>query len=50
MFYRTFPLALDLGCGRGHIAKHMNKDLIHRLIQCDYAEGPLVCVIIIMIE
>jgi NADH dehydrogenase [ubiquinone] 1 alpha subcomplex assembly factor 5 len=38
---RQFPLALDVGCGRGHIAKHMNKDMIDQLVQCDYAEIPL---------
>lgn len=33
---------VDIGCGRGHIAKHLSKDITHRLYQCDYAEVPLV--------
>lgn len=39
---RHFPLALDVGCGRGHVAKQLTKDYIDRLYQCDYAEVPLV--------
>ena len=41
---RQFPLALDVGCGRGHIARHMDSDIIKTLVQCDYAELPLVSV------
>ena len=36
---RTFPLALDLGCGRGHISKHIGKGLIDALVQCDLSDG-----------
>lgn len=25
LFFRDFPLALDVGCGRGYIAQHLNK-------------------------
>lgn len=35
-------MAVDIGCGRGHIAKHLSKDIIGRLYQCDYAEIPVV--------
>ena len=42
LVYRRFPLALDVGCGRGHVAKQMNNEIIDRLVQCDYAEIPLV--------
>ena len=41
---RQFPSALDVGCGRGHIARHMDSDIIKTLVQCDYAELPLVSV------
>ena len=35
---RHFPVALDLGCGRGHVAKHMSKDIVGALYQSDMAE------------
>ncbi|XP_061478569.1 arginine-hydroxylase NDUFAF5, mitochondrial isoform X1 [Rhineura floridana] len=38
---RTFPLALDLGCGRSYIAQYINKDVIERLFQADVAENAL---------
>nr|XP_020656903.1 arginine-hydroxylase NDUFAF5, mitochondrial isoform X1 [Pogona vitticeps] len=38
---RTFPLALDLGCGRSYIAQHLNKDVVERLFQVDIAENAL---------
>lgn len=25
LLFRTFPLALDIGCGKSHIAEHLNK-------------------------
>ncbi|XP_062981565.1 arginine-hydroxylase NDUFAF5, mitochondrial [Elgaria multicarinata webbii] len=37
----TFPLALDLGCGRSYIAQHLNKDVVERLFQADVAENAL---------
>ncbi|XP_009474491.1 PREDICTED: NADH dehydrogenase [ubiquinone] 1 alpha subcomplex assembly factor 5 [Nipponia nippon] len=38
---RTFPLALDLGSGRGYIAQHLTKETIEKLIQVDIAENAL---------
>ncbi|NWQ74994.1 NDUF5 hydroxylase, partial [Columbina picui] len=38
---RTFPLALDVGSGRGYIAQHLNKETIEKLIQVDIAENAL---------
>lgn len=35
---RTFDLAVDLGCGRGYISTHLNKDAVRCLIQCDISE------------
>uniref|UniRef100_A0AAV1TKU9 Methyltransferase type 11 domain-containing protein n=1 Tax=Peronospora matthiolae TaxID=2874970 RepID=A0AAV1TKU9_9STRA len=39
---RDFPLALDLGCGSGHLYKHLSVDDklggIEKLVQCDVAE------------
>ncbi len=39
---REFSLALDLGCGRGHIGKQLDRELVHTLIQTDYSIGHLV--------
>ncbi|KAM9017632.1 arginine-hydroxylase NDUFAF5, mitochondrial isoform 2-T2 [Ara ararauna] len=38
---RTFPLALDVGSGRGYIAQHLTKDTVEKLIQVDIAENAL---------
>ena len=41
--YREFPLALDLGCGRGHVTKQIDdRDLVQHIVQSEYASGPLV--------
>ena len=39
---RFFPLTLDVGCGRGHIAKATTSDITSCLVQCDMAENALV--------
>ena len=39
---RYFPSAVDVGCGRGHIAKALSEDLVGCLYQCDMAEHALV--------
>ncbi|KPP68172.1 NADH dehydrogenase-like [Scleropages formosus] len=39
---RTFPLALDVGCGRSHIAEHLNKDFVERLFLTEISEDSLV--------
>ncbi|XP_077997022.1 arginine-hydroxylase NDUFAF5, mitochondrial-like [Glandiceps talaboti] len=38
---RKFPIALDLGCGKGHIAKYMRDDMVDSLYQCDISEKML---------
>nr|XP_004661584.1 arginine-hydroxylase NDUFAF5, mitochondrial isoform X1 [Jaculus jaculus] len=38
---RNFPLALDVGCGRGYIAQHLNKETIGKFFQIDIAENAL---------
>lgn len=38
---RDFPLALDLGCGRGYIAQHLNKETVRKFFQADIAENAL---------
>ncbi|KAF1587569.1 Arginine-hydroxylase NDUFAF5, mitochondrial, partial [Eudyptes moseleyi] len=38
---RTFPLALDVGSGRGYIAQHLTKETIEKLIQVDISENAL---------
>ncbi|XP_060113464.1 arginine-hydroxylase NDUFAF5, mitochondrial [Heteronotia binoei] len=38
---RTFSLALDLGCGRSHVAQHLSKDVVERFCQTDLAENAL---------
>lgn len=35
---RFFPTALDVGCGRGHVASQLSRDLVGTLYQCDAAE------------
>ena len=42
---RKFDVALDVGCGRGHIARHILEDTVGVLYQCDMAEQVLVCTI-----
>ncbi|NXC93709.1 NDUF5 hydroxylase, partial [Certhia familiaris] len=37
----TFPLALDVGSGRGYIAQHLTKETVGKLIQVDIAENAL---------
>lgn len=32
--FRTFPLALDVGSGRGYIAQHLNKVLALQASKC----------------
>uniref|UniRef100_A0A8C8SLG8 Arginine-hydroxylase NDUFAF5, mitochondrial n=1 Tax=Pelusios castaneus TaxID=367368 RepID=A0A8C8SLG8_9SAUR len=38
---KTFPLALDVGCGSGYIAQHLTKETVQRLFQVDMAENAL---------
>ena len=47
---RFFPQALDIGCGRAHIAKAVTSDLIETLYQCDMAERVLVCALIFFLH
>ncbi|NXA40156.1 NDUF5 hydroxylase, partial [Eudromia elegans] len=39
----AFPLALDVGSGRGYIAQHLTKETVEKLIQVDIAENALKC-------
>ncbi|KAF3688173.1 Arginine-hydroxylase NDUFAF5, mitochondrial [Channa argus] len=38
---RTFPLALDIGSGKSHIAEHLSKDVVERLFLTDISETSL---------
>ncbi|KAK5926024.1 hypothetical protein CgunFtcFv8_021628 [Champsocephalus gunnari] len=38
---RTFPLALDIGGGKSHIAEHLNKEFVERLFLTDISEKAL---------
>ncbi|XP_074485996.1 arginine-hydroxylase NDUFAF5, mitochondrial [Sebastes fasciatus] len=38
---RTFPLALDIGGGKSHIAEHLSKDFVERLFLTDVSEKTL---------
>ncbi|XP_043552571.1 arginine-hydroxylase NDUFAF5, mitochondrial isoform X2 [Chiloscyllium plagiosum] len=38
---RTFPLALDIGCGKGYIAENLNKETVQTLFQVDIADNVL---------
>uniref|UniRef100_A0A665TG03 NADH:ubiquinone oxidoreductase complex assembly factor 5 n=1 Tax=Echeneis naucrates TaxID=173247 RepID=A0A665TG03_ECHNA len=39
---RTFPLALDVGGGKSHIAEHLSKDVVERLFLTDISEKTLI--------
>ncbi|XP_076851317.1 arginine-hydroxylase NDUFAF5, mitochondrial isoform X2 [Brachyhypopomus gauderio] len=39
--YRTFPLALDVGCGKSHVAEHLSKDIVECLFLTDVSRGLL---------
>ncbi|XP_004840892.1 arginine-hydroxylase NDUFAF5, mitochondrial isoform X2 [Heterocephalus glaber] len=38
---RDFPLALDVGCGRGYLAQYLNKETVGKFFQTDIAENAL---------
>uniref|UniRef100_A0A8C7GRK7 Arginine-hydroxylase NDUFAF5, mitochondrial n=1 Tax=Oncorhynchus kisutch TaxID=8019 RepID=A0A8C7GRK7_ONCKI len=38
---RTFPLALDIGCGKSHIAEHLHKEVVEQLFLTDISEKSL---------
>uniref|UniRef100_A0A8C1MYE8 Arginine-hydroxylase NDUFAF5, mitochondrial n=1 Tax=Cyprinus carpio TaxID=7962 RepID=A0A8C1MYE8_CYPCA len=38
---RTFPLALDVGCGKSHMAEHLSKDIVERLFLTDISDSSL---------
>lgn len=38
---RKFPMALDFGCGRGYLGKHVDKEAVQTLVQCDMSEHML---------
>lgn len=38
---KSFEFGLDLGCGHGHVAKHVDRYDLQQLIQCDLAEHSL---------
>ncbi|XP_065892646.1 arginine-hydroxylase NDUFAF5, mitochondrial-like [Dysidea avara] len=38
---RDFPLVLDVGCGRGHINKTIDKEIVGKVFQCDPAANML---------
>ena len=35
-------MAVDLGCGRGHVSKNIYSDMVGTLFQCDMADKVLV--------
>lgn len=38
---RTFPIAIDIGCGRGHVSKHFTDDMIDTLVLLDTSQENL---------
>ncbi|KAK6300289.1 hypothetical protein J4Q44_G00283870 [Coregonus suidteri] len=38
---RTFPLALEIGCGKSHIAEHLHKEVVKQLFLTDISEKSL---------
>ncbi|XP_046794603.1 arginine-hydroxylase NDUFAF5, mitochondrial isoform X1 [Gallus gallus] len=47
---RTFPLALDLGSGRGYIARHLNQEVIEKLVQKSTSESEIPTVSVVADE
>uniref|UniRef100_A0A8K9WS28 Methyltransferase domain-containing protein n=1 Tax=Oncorhynchus mykiss TaxID=8022 RepID=A0A8K9WS28_ONCMY len=41
-FHRTFPLALDIGCGKSHIAEHLYKEVVEQLFLIGISEKSLI--------
>uniref|UniRef100_A0AAY4AK05 Uncharacterized protein n=1 Tax=Denticeps clupeoides TaxID=299321 RepID=A0AAY4AK05_9TELE len=39
---RTFPMALDVGCGKSHIAEHLSKEVVERFFLMDISENSLI--------
>ena len=35
MYFRDFNVIVDLGCGRGYVSKHLQKEMVKTLYQCD---------------
>lgn len=40
---RKFGVAVELGCGRGYVGRHLDNEAVESLIQCDTSEGYLAC-------
>nr|CAG4649500.1 EOG090X09JT [Scapholeberis mucronata]SVE93739.1 EOG090X09JT [Scapholeberis mucronata] len=38
---RKFKVGLDLGCGFGHVSKHLTKDAVEELVMCDSSAAVL---------
>ena len=38
---REFPIALDLGCGRGHVSRHVTPDVVEQLVMADSCQEAL---------
>ena len=39
---RKFDVALDLGCGRGYVSRHVYSEMVNQLFQMDMSEKFLV--------
>lgn len=39
---RTFPVMIDMGCGQGHICKHLSDDTVQTVFYCDSSRHNLV--------
>ncbi|XP_064596977.1 arginine-hydroxylase NDUFAF5, mitochondrial-like [Liolophura sinensis] len=35
---RVFDIAVELGCGRGYISRHMTSDIVKKVLQCEMSE------------
>ena len=38
---RTFKTAIDLGCGLGHVSRHLTSDTVEKVIMCDSSSAVL---------
>ena len=41
--FRQFNTMVELGCGRGYVSRHMLKETVKTIYQCELSEKLLVC-------
>ena len=49
LFSREFDILVDLGCGRGYVSKHLLKDTVKTIYQCEMSEKMLVNILFVSV-